>query len=271
VAALITVALGWFDVLLVGALRSASEAGVYAAVSRFIGVGTIALQATAFAVAPQISALLARDRMEEAATLFRSATGWVVVVAWPMYLSLAIFAPLLLRVFGPGFMAGQDALTILSLAMLVYVGVGNNKTVLLMAGGSGQNAIITGSWLVISLVLDFVLIPRYGIEGAAVAYAIAIVGDNLTTTAVLARRTGITPAGSELFIAAVAALGCYGPIGLATRAILGPSLLSFLLFAMIASAVYLAILRRYRGRLDLAILALVLRRRSRHHTPSVRS
>jgi O-antigen/teichoic acid export membrane protein len=263
VAALITVALGWFDVLLVGALRSAPEAGVYAAVSRFIGVGTIALQATSFAIAPQISSLLARDRGPDASNLFRSATAWVVAGSWPMYLSLAIFAPLLLRVFGPGFVAGQDALTILSLSMLVYVGVGNNKTVLLMAGGSGLNLIITGSWLAISLVLDFLLIPGYGIEGAAVAYAIAIVGENLTTTAALARRVGIDPAGRGVLVASVAAVGCYGAVGLAIRTMLGPSLAAFLLFAFLASTAYLAVLWRYRDLLDLSILAVVLRRRSR--------
>jgi O-antigen/teichoic acid export membrane protein len=261
-AALITVALGWFDILLVGALRSAPEAGVYAAVSRFIGVGTIALQATAFAIAPQISGLLARDRRPEASTLFRSATAWVVAASWPMYLSLAIFAPLLLRVFGPGFVAGQDALTILALSMLVYVGVGNNKTVLLMAGGSGLNLMITGSWLAISLALDFLLIPGHGMEGAAVAYAVAIVGENLTTTAVVARRSGIDPWGTGVLVAALAAVGCYGAVGLAMRSVLGPSLISFLLFAVVASAIYLAVLWRFRDLLDLSVLAVVLRHRS---------
>jgi O-antigen/teichoic acid export membrane protein len=265
-AALITVALGWFDVLLVGALRSAPEAGVYAAVSRFIGVGTIALQATAFAIAPQISGLLTQGRRPEASTLFRGATAWVVAASWPMYLSLAIFAPLLLRVFGPGFVAGQDALTILALSMLVYVGVGNNKTVLLMAGGSGLNLIVTGSWLAISLALDFLLIPGHGIEGAAVAYAVAIVGENLTTTVVVARRSGIDPWGTGVLVAALAAVGCYGLVGLAMRALLGPSLISFLLFAAVASAAYLAVLRRYRHQLDLSVLSAVLRRRSERRT-----
>jgi O-antigen/teichoic acid export membrane protein len=259
-AALITVALGWIDVLLVGALRSAPEAGVYAAVSRLIGVGTIALQATAFAVAPQISALLARERRGEAAALFRSATGWVVAASWPVYLTMAIFAPLLLRVFGPGFAAGQSALAILSLAMLVYVGVGNNKTVLLMAGGSGLNVAITGTWLVISLVLDFVLIPSHGIEGAAIAYAVAIVGENLSTTIAVARLVGITPAGKGVLVAGVSALGCYGVVGLAARSLMGTTLVSFLLFTGVATAAYLLVLSRYRRSLDVGVLTRVLRR-----------
>jgi O-antigen/teichoic acid export membrane protein len=263
VAALVTVSLGWFDILLVGALRSAQEAGVYAAVSRFMGMGTIALQATAAAIAPQISALLARERQREASIVFRSATAWVVAASWPVYLCLAIYAPLLLRIFGPGFAQGQDSLTILSLAMLVYVGVGNNKTVLLMAGGSGLNVIITGSWLAVSLALDFLLIPRYGIEGAAVAYAVAIVGENLTTTVAVALRTSITPLGRGVAVAAVSAAACFGVIGLAVRSLLGPSIGSFLLFATFASAAYLAVLWRYRDLLDLSILAAVLRRRSR--------
>ena len=147
--------------------------------------------------------------------------------------------------------------------MLVYVGVGNNKTVLLMAGGSGLNVVITGSWLVISLVLDFVLIPPYGIEGAAVAYAVAIVGENLTTTIAVARRVGITPAGKGLLVASVSAVGCYGAVGMAARWILGPSFVSFLLFGAVATGLYLTVLRRYRDRLDVEVLVRVLRRRRR--------
>ncbi len=258
-AALITVALGWIDVLLVGALRSAPEAGVYAAVSRFIGVGTIALQATAFAIAPRISALLARDRPREASLLYRQATCWVVAASWPIYLTMALFAPFLLSIFGPGFAAGQDALVILALAMLVYVGVGNNKTVLLMAGGSGLNVAITGTWLAISLVLDFLLIPSKGIEGAAVAYAVAIVGENLTTTAVVARRVGITPFGQGAVLAVVAAVGCYGIVGLAARALLGTSAVSFVVFAAGATTAYLAVLWRVRDRLAVGVLAEAVR------------
>jgi hypothetical protein len=131
-----------------------------------------------------------------------------------------------------------------------------------MAGGSGLNVAITGTWLVISLILDFVLIPGHGIEGAAAAYAVAIVGENVTTTVAVARMVGITPAGKGVLVAGSAALACYGGVGLAARWLLGPTLVSFVLYLAVASTLYLAILWRSRHALDVGVLARVVRRRA---------
>ena len=55
-----------------------------------------------------------------------------MILAWPIYLSLAVFAPVLLGIFGPEFVAGQTALLILALTMLAASAVDAVDTVLLM-------------------------------------------------------------------------------------------------------------------------------------------
>ena len=125
-------------------------------------MGSLALLAVINVVGPQISDLLARDAPSRARDVYQTATCWLMLLTWPLYLSLAFFAPLLLRVFGPGFDTGATALAILCVAMLVSMATGPIDTVLLMAGKSGWNLANTAVALGLNVGLNLVLIPASG-------------------------------------------------------------------------------------------------------------
>jgi len=103
----------WLDVLLVGALRSTREAGVYAAASRLAMVGGLVTEAVRIALAPQISWLLARREHARVEGVYQVGTWWIMTLCWPLYLTLAVFGPVVLRIFGPEFVAGSSALLVL--------------------------------------------------------------------------------------------------------------------------------------------------------------
>jgi O-antigen/teichoic acid export membrane protein len=251
----------WLDTLLVGALRSAREAAVYTAASRFVGIGTFALQAVGLAIAPQISGLLARRQERRAETVFQTATWWLMAPSWPMYVALAVFAPYLMSVFSQRYVSGATALVILSIAMLALVGTGNNKVVLLMGGGSGWNLGITAVSLTSNIVLSLVLIPRYGIDGAAVAFAVSIIGDNIATTVVVRYRMHLQPFGSGYVVILIGSAICTA-IGLAARAWLGVGASGLAAFLAISTPIYVALLWRFRRTLQLPVLREVLRGRA---------
>lgn len=260
-AGFLTTAMIWVDVLLVGALASTREAGIYTAAARFIGVGTFALQAIGMAIAPQVSALLATNDRRRAEDVFQTATWWIMAPSWPMYLAMAAYAPLLMKMFGPEFVGGQGALLILALGLMVLVGTGNNKIVLLMGGKSALNLMTTVVSVIVNLALNFALIPRYGIEGAAVALVATLVVDNGLTTFFLYRYLGLQPFGRGYPIVAVGSLVIYGGLGIVFRQVLGASIGSFLLYGLVATAMYGALLYRFRGALHLQVLRASLRRR----------
>ncbi len=93
----------WLDTLLVGGLLSAAAAGVYTASSRLLLVGLFFLLALIQAIGPQISAMFARGEPKRAEDIYRTATGWLVTLTWPLYLTMAVFAPTILRLFGADF------------------------------------------------------------------------------------------------------------------------------------------------------------------------
>jgi O-antigen/teichoic acid export membrane protein len=268
IAAAFQISVVWFDVLLLGRYRPSGDVGVYAAASRITTVGLFALQSIRLAIAPQISALLARDDREGAQVVYQTATWWLMAVSWPLFLGLAVFAPVVLEVFGPAFPRGDTSLTILSLAMLVNLGTGNVTVVLLMGGKSSWNLVNTAIALALNVGLNLALIPRYGMEGAAVAWAVSIVVDNLLALTEVRLFLGMRPFGSGYVPVAGSALLCVGGVALVARALLGPSVAGLLLFLVVATPVYAGVLWRLRTALRLDAFLVSMRRRSPGEGPT---
>ena len=244
-AAILGITVTWVDVLLVGALRSTREAGVYAAASRLAIVGAYALQAVGMALAPQISALLARERLAPAQQLYQLGTWWLMALTWPAYIVLALYAPFMMQMFGHEFGGGATALSILSIAMLVNLGTGNVNVVLLMSGKSMWNLINGLGSVVLNVGLNLILIPRFGMSGAAVAWAASIVCVNVATMLEVQAFLGIRPFGRGYPVVATAALGSFGIVGGVLRYGFGASGSTLLITLAAALVVYVALLWRY--------------------------
>lgn len=216
----------WLDILLVGALASSYAAGVYSAVSKLAIVGAFTLEANRLAIAPQLSALLARQQHDRAADLYQTSTRWLMLASWPLYLVFAVFPATVLNIFGPRYTSGASALAVLSLAMLVNLGTGNVTVVLLMGGRSSWSAINAGAALAVNIGLNLLLIPHMGILGAAIAWAASILVDNVTAMVEIRWVMGLDPFGSDYWLAAGTTVACFGGTGLAARILLGQNLIA---------------------------------------------
>jgi O-antigen/teichoic acid export membrane protein len=251
----------WLNTLLIGALRSTKEAGVYAASSRYLAMAAMAAVAIRQVLAPKLSELLARRSSQRAAAAYQTTTGWMVALNWPIYLALLTFGPVLLRVFGRGFAGGEVVLVVLSATMLVATAVGPVDVVLLMGGRSSWNLINTLVALAANLALNFALTPRYGLAGAAVAFAAGILLNNLLPLAQVWGSMGLHPFGPGTGVAAALSAVSFGLVGLVLRALLGPTLAGLVAYAVVGCGLYAALLWRFRDRLEWEALSGILRRR----------
>jgi O-antigen/teichoic acid export membrane protein len=250
----------WLNTLLVGALRSVGEAGVYAAASRWLTVAAMAAVAVRQVLAPTLSGLLAAGRTERAAAAYQATTAWLVALTWPLYLALLTFGPALLALFGAEFAGGQVALAVLAAAMLAATAVGPVDVVLLMGGGSGWNLCNTVAALGANLALTVVLVPGHGLAGAAVASAAGTLVNNLLPLAQVRRSMGLHPFGPGVAVAAVLSAVSFGLVGLGLRALLGPTTVGLAAYAVAGGGLYAALLWRYRERLGWPALRGILRR-----------
>jgi O-antigen/teichoic acid export membrane protein len=250
-ASVCSMGLVWFDVLLVGYFVSLRMAGIYGVANRYLIVVTFALAAIGGTIGPQISRLLALGKVDDFRRLYQTATSWVMTIAWPVSFMMAIFAPVIMRLYGREFAAGSTALTILSLMMLYVSATGNNVVVLVMSGRTATSLWIGIVTLVLNVAANLVLIPRLGIDGAALAWAGSLFVSNILINTVLYRRFRLHPFGPAFAPVALGALCCVGLPGLIFRLVLGPHWAALILTAAIGGAAYLLLLWQIRHLLEL--------------------
>jgi len=262
IAAVFGITITWLDVLLVGGfLHSTREAGIYAAASRLSVLGASALSAIGMAIAPQVSELAARGKMRDAESVFQVGTWWLIALTWPGYITLAVFAPFLLRVYGHEFVAGQVALAILCAAQLFNLGTGNVTIVLLMAGKSSWNLINSAAALAANIAINIYLIPRIGITGAAIAWAASIIINNLAAVLEVNYLMGIRPFGTGYWVVTISSTICFGMTGLIIRQIVGVNATGFALFVVVSTLPYAVVLWQARGVLRFSALRGAISRR----------
>lgn len=158
-----------FDVILLGVIASDSDVGLYTAAYRvcFLIV-TIAVSAyAAFMPAITRAAQANTAAIGPVATRALSLTSAVIV---PMVAGGIVLAgPLLAFLFGSDYAGGARAFQILlaGIALLSFHGAGHNVYVAL--NRTGLEAAIFGAAAALNIALNLVLIPRYGLIGAASA------------------------------------------------------------------------------------------------------
>ncbi|QWZ08383.1 oligosaccharide flippase family protein [Nocardioides panacis] len=246
--------INWLDVLLVATMVSATQTAIYAAASRFVTSGTLVLQALRLAIAGDVSAALARRDNERVSEIYHVASQWVVLTSWPLYLTMAIFGPTVLRIFGPSYSAGATALSVLCGAMLLNLAAGNVGTVLLMGGKSTWVLADKAASLAVNIAANLLLVPRFGITGAAVAWALTIVLDSTAAFCQVRWGMGIGGRLRGIVAAGMIALGCFGLLPLLGRVVFGSSLSTMLTCVGLGLVFYLPLIWIGRDLLGVRVL-----------------
>ncbi len=251
----------WVGTLMVGSMISAAAASVYTASTRYLVVGSVVNQSIILVVAPKLSELLAGNEQSRAREVYQVATAWLMMLAWPMYLMLTFFAPILLKAFGHHYAGGATSLEVLSVAMLVATGIGPVDIVLLMGGKSSWNLFNVIVALILNVVISLILIPHIGITGAAVAWAASILFNNIAPLLEVRAFLKVDPFGRAFPVVAGAALLCFGGLGLLFRLTLGESLPALAAYLVVGSIAYALLLLRFRERVELPLLWETVSRR----------
>lgn len=256
-ASLAQLALQRLDVLLVAGLLGFPEAALYTVATRFVVVGQLANAAIATAVEPRLAEHLSRGDTGAAQRMYQISTGWLVMLAWPLYLSTAVLAPWYLGLFGTRYRTGESiaVVVILALAMLVATGCGTVDVVLAMAGRTTWNLGNVLLALAVNIGLNLALLPRIGIVGAGIAWAAAVLTKNLVPLAQLAVTQRLHPFGRGTLLAAALAATCFGGLPVAVVGVVGPSLANAVGAIAFGAAWYAVAVIWLRGPLAMDTLA----------------
>ncbi|MES2388975.1 MAG: oligosaccharide flippase family protein [Bacteroidota bacterium] len=168
------------------------EVGLYANCLKISNFVLFPLLAVVSGAAPAFSRLQGPEN-RAALQHFVLQTGKVVaLISVPFSLALCLFSGIVLKtLFGPEFTEAAPVLVILSLTALVTCLSGPSDSMLQMTGHERIFRNIIFSAGILSVLLMFVLVPRFGIRGAAFANLAAVSCWNLLSVIFIRRKLGI--------------------------------------------------------------------------------
>jgi O-antigen/teichoic acid export membrane protein len=163
------------DILMLGALVGTSEAGIYSVASRIADLVTFGLVAANTIMAPIISDLYSRNKLAELQRVLALAAASVSAFTILVAPGIVMFGNTALQIFGQDFTLGYSALAILVVGQTINGLVGPVGYLMTMTGHQNIVARVTGLGATLNGILNFVLIPVYGMEGAAIATTVTMI------------------------------------------------------------------------------------------------
>ena len=179
--------------VMVGGMLGPEKAGILDVALRGASLVSFTLMAVNMPLAPAVAKLHAKGERERLQSLVTKSARVALLGSLPIALGMILFGRWVLLIFGREFTGGSTVLAILSAGQLVNVAMGSVALLLNMSGHERDTARGIGITALVSVVLSAVLIPVWGVEGAAVANAVSTTTWNVLLAMSVRKRLCIYP------------------------------------------------------------------------------
>ena len=159
------------DIIMIGSMIGSEFAGIYSAASRIAILVTFGLMAANSIVAPVISELHSLKMYQDLQHIITLAARGAFIFTFIVGALIALTGPYLLSFFGSVFSKGYPALLILLVGQIINAIAGSVGLIMTLMGHHVQAARIFGLSAMLNILFNAILIPHFGIIGAAVATA----------------------------------------------------------------------------------------------------
>jgi O-antigen/teichoic acid export membrane protein len=187
------IVLGQTDIVMLGIIRGAEDVGLYAVAYRLAFLLLYVTTASNMIMAPVMSRLYANKEKARLQRILTRAVRISFFSVFPFALILIFCGDIVLTIFGENFVNAHTALAILCIGRLVdvFIGVGTGAMMLNVAGEERTVAHVFVYVACINVLLCLILIPPYGIIGAAMASAISLFASKLVLVVNAAKKIGV--------------------------------------------------------------------------------
>ncbi len=182
--------MNWTDALMLGAMRNLTELGVYNTALKIAALSSAVLVAVNSIAMPKYAELYEEKNKERMKRFVKQTTLLIFFLTAPIVLVTFLFPKELLMFFGEEFVEGKIALLMLCFAQFFSAISGSTIHLLNMSGSEkiAQNILLFSAAL--NLLLNYLLIPLYGIMGAAIATASVTVLWNILAVVFIYKKLG---------------------------------------------------------------------------------
>lgn len=178
------------DLILLSAYHPPRDVGMYFAAAKTMALVMFVHYAVGSAVAHRFSTLNARGDQPALAAAIREAVRWTFYPSLAAALAILAVGWPLLWLFSPEFTAAYPVMVILVIGFLARATIGPAEFLLNTLGEQNRAAVVAIAAAVANILLNLLLIPRFGLLGAAAATSGALAFAALCNYGVARRRLG---------------------------------------------------------------------------------
>ena len=166
--------MAWTDKLMLGNMMGSEEVGIYFTAFKLSMFASIALMAINSIASPKFAELYGKKDFDGLKKVAHQSSKMIFLATLPLVLVFFVFPEFLLGLFGEEFKVGVKAFVFLSFGKLISSLSGSVGNLLQMTGKQVifMNALFFGA--IVNVLLNFFLIPKFGINGAALASMISL-------------------------------------------------------------------------------------------------
>lgn len=180
-------------VLMLGLMAGPEATGIFGLANAAAALVALPLMAVNAPLAPAVSAIFSDGNKAKLQQLATKAARSALLFSLPLAVVFALFGDGILSLFGSGFTAGYTALVILSAAQVVNAGAGSVGVLLQMTGNERDVGRGLALALAVNFIINLVLIPLWGVNGAAMGAAANLIATNVWFAIRVRTRLGIRP------------------------------------------------------------------------------
>lgn len=241
--ALMTMGFVKVDRLFISQFWQTDLVGIYSGVYNFTRIMTVVLISINFMFLPLFSEMHSKENKEEMERLYQSSTKWVVAFSLPIVITFVIYPTTIIRLtYGKEFVGGSLSLIILTIGVSSHIVSGLNRSALKAIGDTKSITVGTAAVFILNILLNLYLVPRFSIEGAAVATTISYFFWNLYYIRVLKRKVKMSIISTRnIILFSCSSLGLAG-VAYSTKIVIDHNVISLISFILIGGVMYSAVI-----------------------------
>lgn len=245
---MMTLVLSWTDTLMLGFFLDSTQVGIYNAAFP-LAAALMAFMTAVSKIGFPVMSKLAQKSNQDLDSFFKTTTRWVLTFATPGFLIIMLFPQeILFLTFGSEYVEAYQALRILAVGFFISMVVGPTSVLIKATDHTKLTLFNTSIMGVGNVILNVILIPLYGIVGAAIASMVSKIIGNFAAAleaVVLENIFGLSKSVFPVFVASTFSLVIFYPIFQLLE--ISSPILTFMFGATIYGILYLTMLVLFGG------------------------
>lgn len=180
------------DILMLGSMVGVKPVGIYTVILGITRLTGFIHQSTNSVLGPTIASLYSEGKVKQLERILHKSVMLEFGISLFIGIIIICFGKLILMIFGAEFTPGYIALSILIVGQVFNSLTGPVGLVLNMTGHQNHTAIAITISAVLNVILNAILIPHWGINGAATATTISLITINVTKVSFMQKTLGIS-------------------------------------------------------------------------------